>query len=117
MPLWTFNLTKVMAGKIERVQKIAAYIILGKHAHKDYFCNLSMLELDTLETRHHKLAMKFAAKTLKHPEHRKLFTVTESVRHGRRVAVPASRTTRYERSTIPSLARLINKNEQLSSKL
>ena len=35
VPLWTFNLTKVMARKIERVQKIAAYIILGKHAHKD----------------------------------------------------------------------------------
>ena len=117
VPLWTFNLSKVMAGKMEKVQKIAAYIILGKHAHKDYFCNLSMLELDTLENRRHELAIKFAAKTLKHPEHRKIFTVTESLRNGRRVAVPASRTTRYERSTIPSLARLINENQKLSSKI
>ena len=105
-----------MSTKIEKVQKTAVFIILGKHGHKDYFCNLAMLELDTLQNRREELCVKFARKLLKHPVHRQIFTTTEScTRNGKRVVVPASRTVRYERSSIPSLARLIN--DKLSSKI
>ena len=61
-----------MPKKLEKVQKIALYIVLGKNAHEDYFCNLAILELDTLEGRREKIAFNFAHKLLKNPEHRKM---------------------------------------------
>ena len=109
VPLWTFNVSQSMSRKIEKVQKTAVFIILGKHAHKEYFCNLTILELDTLQNRREKLSVKFARQILKHPVHRQIFTTTVSqTRNGKRIVVPASRTARDEKSTIPSLARLIN---------
>ena len=105
VPLWTFNVSQIMSRKIEKVQKTAVFIILGKHAHKDYYCNLTMLELDTLQNRREKLSVKFAKNIMKHPQHRQIFTTTASqTRNGKKIVVPASRTARYEKSTIPSLA-------------
>ena len=109
VPLWTFNVSQIMSRKIEKVQKTAVFIILGKHAHKDYYCNLTMLELDTLQNRREKLSVKFAKNIMKHPQHRQIFTTTASqTRNGKKIVVPAPRTARYEKSTIPSLARVIN---------
>ena len=117
VPLWMFSLNKKMCQKIEKVQKIALYIVLGKNAHKDYFCNLAILELDTLEGRREKIAFNFAHKLLKNPEHRKMFQfdMSSRTRHGNRVIVPAARTKRYEDSTVPSIAKLIN--DKLSHKI
>ena len=102
-----------MIKKIEKLQKTAVYILLGKHAHKDYFCNLAILSLDTLENRRHSLSIKFASKILKHPEHRKIFNISSNgTRAGKNIVVPPARTSRYDRSSIPSLAKLINEHLQ-----
>ena len=105
-----FQLTKAMTKKIEKVQKVSAFIILGKNAHFDYSTNLEILDLETLEERREKIALKFASKILKHPQHRNIFTFKNScaTRSGREVVVPNYKTTRYETSTVPSLAKLIN---------
>ena len=110
VPLWSFNLSAQMSNKIERLQKVALYVLLGKYADQDYFCNLAMLGLDTLKDRREHIAEKFAIKVLKHEDHRKMFQFSESerTRAGKKILVPWARTSRYARSTVPSLARIIN---------
>ena len=51
IPLYMFLLTKAMKMKIEKIQKISAFIILGKEAHRDYICNLAILDMEPLEER------------------------------------------------------------------
>ena len=51
VPLWLFNLSAQMSKKIERLQKVALYGLLGRSADQDYFCNLAMLGLETLKDR------------------------------------------------------------------
>ena len=105
-----------MKRKIEKVQKTSLYIILGKHAHADYLCNLAILDMEPLEERRQKIALNFASKILKHPQHRNIFDYRNSnfyyykTRSGKKVIVPKFRTARYAKSTIPSLAKLINQN-------
>jgi hypothetical protein len=110
VPLWTFSITKVIIKKIENVQRIAVFIILGKEAHNDYICNLAMLNLEPLESRRDQICKHFASKILKHPVHHKMFQVASQTktRSQRVVIVPHTRTRRYECSAIPSLAKLIN---------
>ena len=117
VPLWMYSISKGLKTKIENLQKISVFIILGKFAHTDYLCNLAILDMEPLEERRQKIAQKFAIKILKHPEHRKMFNIIESnrTRSGKKVVVPNSKTTRYEKSTIPSLAKLIN--EKLAHKI
>ena len=114
VPLWMFSLSQKLCRKIEKVQKIALYIILGNHAHKDYFCNLAMLNIETLEERRHTIAKNFSVEILKHPQHRKIFKVSDNkrTRSGKLIIEPPTRTARYSRSAVPSLARLINRELQ-----
>ena len=44
-PLWHFSIPKKLSENIERVQKSAVFIILGKLASRDYICNLALLGL------------------------------------------------------------------------
>ena len=72
-PLWMFSLTEKLSKNIEKVQKMALYIILGKHAHRDYICNLAILNLEPLDERRNKIAKNFASNILKHPVHKQIF--------------------------------------------
>ena len=89
-PLWMFTISNAMKAKIEKVQKISLFIILGKHAHTDYLCNLAMLDMEPLEERRQRIALNFATKILKHPQHRNIFTykVSTKTRSGNKVIVP-----------------------------
>ena len=86
------------------------FIILGKRATPDYSANLALLKLERLDDRRDKLSKKFAKRMIKHPEHSKMFNWTgrTNSRSGAKVIVPHAKTERYARSTIPSLARIIN---------
>ena len=112
VPLWTFSISQELSRKIEKVQRVAAFIILGKFAHNDYRSNLAILNLEPLSERREKISKKFAFKTLKHPVHQNIFThvTRQNGRSGRKVIVPTSKTKRYERSSIPALSRIINQN-------
>ena len=108
---WHFSITKKLSKCIKRVQKAAAvFVILGKLATLDYFCNLALLELEPLSDRREKLCRKFASKTIKHPFHSQMFSMVEgsTTRTKRSVIVPKAKTARYDKSTIPNLARIIN---------
>ena len=88
VPLWTFSITKTMSTKIEKIQKIATYIILGKEAHRDYLCNLAILDLAPLSDRRDEIASNFGNKIYKHPIHKTIFQTTNSqTRFGNRVVV------------------------------
>ena len=108
--LWSFSINDSLVKAIEKVQKIACFIILGKHSTQSYSRNLSILKLETLERRRDILCKKFAAKTFKHPAHKQMFTLTKgtNTRSGRKVVIPQAKHARYERSSIPSLAKIIN---------
>ena len=112
-----FSLTKAQNDKIERLQKTALYIILGKDANKHYIVNMDKLGCDRLEDRRDKFAENLAKKVLKHPAHRKMFKfdTQNKTRRGKKVIVPKSSTARYSNSTIPSLGNLIN--ERLRHKI
>ena len=104
-------------SKNQNFQKKSVYIILGKEASNDYLCNLAILNLMPLDERRQQISEKFAKKLLKHPEHRKIFefTTNKTTRAGRKVVVPKSKTTRYKKSAVPSLANIIN--EKLAHKI
>ena len=117
VPLWNFNLSAKMSKKIEKLQKTAVFIILGSNADKDYFCNLAILGLETLQDRRQTIVRNFATKLIKHPIHRNIFKFSEAskTRSNQRIIIPFARTTRYERSSVPSLGKFINEN--LSNKI
>ena len=110
--MWHFSITKRLSDSIERVQRAAAFIILGKLASRDYICNLAMLGLEPLGERRDSLCREFAIKAMKHPVHSKMFTMVEGrqTRAKRKVVVPVfpAKTARYDRSSVPNLARIIN---------
>ena len=68
------------------------------------------LNIETLEDRREKIAKNFVLKVLKHPVHRDIFKFVDNsrTRSSKRVIEPVARTSRYYRSTVPSLARMIN---------
>ena len=111
-PLWTFSISQELSTKIENVQRAAAFIILGKYALRSYTENISILNLDSLQTRREQICKKFALKTFKHPVHRNMFQLGghAKTRSGPTVKVPFGRTQRYNRSSIPSLAQIIKSN-------
>ena len=110
VPLWHFTISQKLSKGLEKVQRACAYLILGKLATTDYYCNLTLLNLEPLVDRRDELCLNFAKKTFKHPEHSKLFKKPEAsnTRTQRKVIVPVSKSARYNRSSIPSLARIIN---------
>ena len=109
IPLWTFSISKALSIKIEKIQRIATFIILGREAHKDYYCNLAILDLLPLENRRENIANKFAHKISKHPIHKNIFQTSEAnTRSGKHIVIPKTRTSRYENSSIPSLAKILN---------
>ena len=77
VPLFHFSISKKLSDTIEKVQKACMYIILGKHASMDSICNQAILNLESLCDRRDKLCTNFAKKTIKHPDHRKMFTWIE----------------------------------------
>ena len=72
MAVWHPALTGEDRLKIERVQKCALSIILGKE-YKSYRSALKHLKLDSLFSRRQNLCKKFAKKSLKHVKFSKWF--------------------------------------------
>ena len=110
VPLWSFSISKSLIRQIEKIQKVACFIILGKYASPSYSRNLASLDLEPLEARRESLCKNLAKKLVKHPAHRKMFTFREGrdTRAGRRVIIPPTVTKRYETSSVSSLAKIIN---------
>ena len=109
VPVWHPGLTVRQSKDIESVQKLAFKIIL-QNSYTSYLHACSVLRTETLASRRVKLCTKFAIKNLKSekPMFTK-FTASVNTRQQRNtVKEPRCNTSRYQKSSIPYLAKLLN---------
>lgn len=75
--MWHSSLTLADRQDLERIQKAAVKVILGKE-YTSYDEALSILNLDSLNTRREAMALKFAKGSLKNENFSKLFPLREA---------------------------------------
>ena len=113
VPVWHSRLTKQQTADIERIQKIAFRIIL-QESYETYQLACSRFSAQTLEQRRVKLCSKFASKNLK--SENSLFTKvgnTVKTRHKSDIVKEYKcRTGKYQDSSLPYLAKLLNSNNR-----
>ena len=113
VPVWHSSLTLILANKldIERVQRAALQIILG-YDYDSYPSAWDQENLLTLDERRNKLCKKFTFKAARHSKHNKWFKVNAKVSRTRQkqpLYCPViSRTTRFEKSPISYMTKLLN---------
>ena len=112
VPLFMFSISSDLSKNIEKVQRTAVLIMLRQKASNNCLLNLKTLNLQTLEARRDILSKRFAKKTLKHPAHRKIFTLKtrDDTHSSAPIIIPKATTARYRNSAVPSLARIIVQN-------
>ena len=111
--VWHFSLTLEDETNIERVQKVALYLILHEE-YISYTNALQTLNLTTLKARRTDLCLKFAKRCTKHPLAAQMFplnsTVKCNLRNREKFKVQPSKTDRLLNSSIPQLQRALNKD-------
>ena len=109
--VWHSGLTQENEANIERVQKCALSIILGKN-YMSYENALITLDLESLFSRREKLCLKFAKKALVSEKFSSWFVRDENVQNTRRkvktVKPAATRTTRFQKSALPYMTTILN---------
>ena len=117
-PVWSGALTVYDSNRLESVQKLACYIIIGSHMYTNYKEALEILEIDSLSERREKVCLTFAKKTVKNERFAYLFPkklgLTTRNMTFQPFIEPVSRTTRYFKSPLQYLRRLLNSNEKES---
>ena len=110
VPVWHSGLTRKQAFEIEKIQKLALRIILHQN-YLDYKNACSMFATETLEDRRTKLCLKFATKNLESQNNMFTKRLNRAPVRGyrNRVIEPKCNFGRYYKSSIPYLARLLNK--------
>ena len=109
VPVWHSAITKSDSRQIENVQKAAFKIILGE-SFISYEVSCTIFGAEPLEIRRTQLCKIFAKRDLKKAD--TLFQKSEKITKTRskqiHVIEPKCRTTRFEKSSIPYLSRLLN---------
>ena len=106
VPVWNPGLSKTESYQLERVQKSAFSIILGKK-YLSYEDALVELEMESLETRRVSICLEFAKKAQAHEKFSTWFKLSEQP--SQTVFVPVEyRTDRYRDSPLPYLTNLLN---------
>ena len=113
VPVWHSSLTVADKLSIERVQKAALQVIFGQD-YKSYSSACEVANLLTLDQRRQNLCKKFSLKAVNNPKHTKWFKVNTKVSKTRQqqplFCPVVSRTTRFEKSPISYLTKLLNIN-------
>ena len=117
VPVWHSGLTKKQSMDIERVQKIAFRIILG-YNYTNYGHACKTLSAQTLEERRTKLCLNFAKRN--HNSQNSFFTKLHHQMNTRgttnMVKEYTCRTSRFNNSSLPYLARLLNNDKKTRSR-
>ena len=112
VPVWHSGITRKENSEIEGIQKLAFRIIL-KQSYTSYSRACNFFGTETLEQRRQNICLKFALKNVKSSQ--SLFEAApfdERLRQrGRVVKEYQCIFMRFERSSLPYLARLINSNQ------
>ena len=111
--VWSSSLTQKNISDLERVQKAAVRIILGK-PYESYTQTLRDLDMMKLSERRNIICLKFAKNSLKLENFKKLFPVHKNfhgmeTRQHEKYKIVRSFSKRYAVSAIPSMQRLLNK--------
>ena len=110
VPVWHPALTVNDSKMIERIQKVAFKIILrDRYISSEFSCN--NFNTTTLANRREKLCLNFAKKSLK-SENSFFSTVKKNIdtrSKQNRVQEYKCRTERYKKSSLPYMAKLLNK--------
>ena len=110
VPVWHPGLTMKDSSEIERLQRVAFRIIL-QDRYVDYQIACEYFNTTTLEKRREKLCITFATKNLK--SENPFFTVAQKTVFTRSKKKHLNefkcRTSRYEKSSLPYMAKLLNK--------
>ena len=111
VPVWQGSITMYERTDIERVQKMASKIILGR-SYRSYDEALGTLNIENLEARRVKLCLNFALKAEKHPKFGKWFkeknkTYNTRLKKTKYLEVHFNHN-RYEKSPLGYLTRLLN---------
>ena len=110
--VWNSGLTKGNEKDIERIQKSAVRLILGRR-YTTYQEALQELNIETLKERRKSLCLKFANKCLKNAKTKNMFKKnikdhTMVTRNPLKYKESQVRTTRLHHSAIPYMERLLN---------
>ena len=110
--LWHFGLSGKSRNSLERVQKSALRVILGKK-YTSYNNALKELNIESFHDRRESLCLKFAKKCLKVDKLRKMFPKKASMHNMSKrkfecYRVNRTLTNRYLNSAIPQMQRLLN---------
>ena len=111
--VWHSSLTLADRQDLERIQKAAVKVILGKE-YSSYEEALSILNLESLNRRREAMALKFAKGSLKNENFSKLFPLREvkhsmMIRNSEKYFVKHSKTRRHRESAVPYLQGLLNR--------
>ena len=107
------GLTKSNRKALERMQKMAVRVIMGKQ-FQSYRKSLKALNIDTLEVRREKLCLSFAKKCVQHEKLKHWFPLNNlkgrnmKTRKSEKFKVLKGSTDRYKKSAIPYMRRLLN---------
>ena len=111
--VWFSSITNEERDDIERVQRVACKIIL-KDEYTGYNQALEILNLQSLSDRRQSLAKRFALKCVKNEKLRDLFPLNQNntdLRSGEKYIVKFARTSRLQKSTIPALQKMLNRQK------
>ena len=119
--VWHSSLTKTNRKDIERVQKAAVKVILGK-SYTTYKNGLKYLNLYTLDRRRENLCINFAKKCIKTDNVKKWFPLENSnhkmkTRNKQKFKINKQNTERYKKSAIPYMRKLLNHEYQEKRKM
>ena len=110
-------MTAENAQELERIQKAAVRIILGKN-FENYEEALEKIDLQPLNVRRDDLCLKFAKKCLKNPKVKDIFPTREKphemqLRDEEKFVVRHANTERMNKSSIPYMQRLLNEDHKI----
>ena len=119
--VWHSSLTFKNKKDIERVQKAAVRVIMGK-SYKDYNHSLRELRLDSLEKRRELLSLRFAKNCLRNEKMRNLFPLKKfkhkmKRRNKRKYEEKKINTKRFASSALPYMTKLLNEDEEEKRKM
>ena len=114
VPVWHPGLNNAQSKQIETVQNVCLQVIIGD-AYQSSSSARKVLNLEKLNKRRNDLCHKFAQKSMDHPNHKKWFNISTQNNPNKRIKAPLlkptfSRTVRFEKSPIPFLTSVINRN-------
>ena len=112
VPVWHSTLTRNQCNDIESIQKLALKLIL-QHAYQSYSKACKFFSTSTLDQRREEICLRFALKNLKAENSLFEIAIQDPRLRTRRTRVKdfRCRTSRFQRSSLPYMANLINNSD------